>query len=421
MKNAKIRGKPITNSKAYPFRRAPSLIGRLLWPLLFTFLLLEIATRLVWWGNSTIELNDKEITLLPVSLITEAHLQTLKEWSLTSDSYLVFDPILGWNIRPNAVVEKEGVTFSSNSMGIRSLREYSLVKPKNITRIAAFGPSFTFADEVPDEVTWPALMEQARPDLEVMNWGIGGYGTDQAFLRYQTQGTVYKPDIVLMGYEDNNRQRNVNYFRPFYKSETDLPLVKPVYTLAQDELVLVEIPFKDFDSFYDTLLNNPNHFLDLTCLHDYFCERQRYQPLALDRLASFRFLRTLIYTLELTSPPKVERPEPEEISLRILERFAEEVAAQGATPILVLFPQQVKLLSDFEKGKQNHSHKFIPAIQERGGQVIDLYAALVEAKQAQNLRYEDFFIHGAEGGHYTELGNRLVAEAILQYLSTLEK
>ena len=64
---------------------------------------------------------------------------------------------------------------------------------------------------------------------------------------------------------------------------------------------------------------------------------------------------------------------------------------------------------------------FIPAIQAKGGQVIDLYASLVKAKQTQHLRYEDFFSHGADGGHYTELGNRLVAEAILQHLSTLEE
>lgn len=409
--------KSITIPKAYRFPRVTQLAGGFVGVLFFTLLLLEIATRIIWWGTPTIEVGDKDIDLLPVPLVTEAHLDTLKEWSLSSESYLIFDPVLGWSIRPNAVAEKEGITYSSNSIGIRSLREYDLTKPENVTRIAAFGPSFTFADEAPDHLTWAALMEQARPDLEVMNWGVGGYGTDQAFLRYQTQGIAYKPDIVLIGYEDNNRYRNVNTFRPFYKSETDLPLVKPIYTIEQNELTLVNSPFDQFDPFYDTLLNDPNHFLDLTCPQDYFCERQRYQSLPLDRAATFRFFRTLDDTLDLTPAPEIERPDPEAITLRLLETFAGEVLSQESTPILILFPQQDKLLSDFEKGKSGHAHEFIPAIQAKGGHVIDLYQAFVEAKQQQNLRYEDYFVHGAEGGHYTELGNTIAAQAILEYLS----
>ena len=62
------------------------------------------------------------------------------------------------------------------------------VPPPGSLRIAAFGDSFTHGDEVPNEDTWQEILMRAHPDVEAMNFGVGAYGLDQAFLHYQRDG-----------------------------------------------------------------------------------------------------------------------------------------------------------------------------------------------------------------------------------------
>lgn len=388
--------------------------------LIFTFLLLEIVTRVIWWNGATVALLDKDITLLPKTLVTESQANILEAWSNNVESYEIFDPVLGWSIRPNAVVEKENVVYSSNSIGIRSSREYDLTKPENITRVAAFGPSFTFGDEAGDDAAWPAQLEQACLDLEVMNYGVGGYGTDQSFLRYQTSGVNYQPDIVLIGYEDNNQLRNVNRFRPYYKGpDTNTPLTKPIYIPNNGELILLDNPFAEFDDMYDTLLKHPDRFVEITCPYDFFCDKGLYLSCSLDAFYSFRFLKTLMFEINpnwiLTQNDYYSEKYSEEVSLKLLEMFVQEVDRNGAVPVTIFFPQQTKTLSKYENGQRMYYHDFIPAIQNFGGQVIDLNEHFVRAKQTQGYSFEDFFTKGRKG-HYSKVGNNIVAQTILDYL-----
>ena len=171
---------------------------------LFTFLLLETTIRILWWREPTINMLGRDITLLPAPLVTETQTRSLETWRRRDDSFVQFDPVLGWSIRPGAMSVSNEITYTANSIGIRSSREYDENKSEAVTRIAAFGPSFTFGDEVPDHFAWPVVLEQSYPDLEAMNWGVSGYGTDQSFMRYENEGMLYQPDIVLIGYEEDN-------------------------------------------------------------------------------------------------------------------------------------------------------------------------------------------------------------------------
>ena len=132
-------------------------------------------------------------------------------------------------------------------------------------------------------------MEQSRADLEVMNWGVGGYGTDQAFLRYSMQGVAYRSQVVIIAYEEDNLRRNVNRYRPFVHAQTGLPLTKPVYVLAGDGLSLLENPFQSLAALREAATADPKRFLDAVCPNDFFCVRDRYEPSILDWLKSLSF------------------------------------------------------------------------------------------------------------------------------------
>jgi hypothetical protein len=88
----------------------------------------------------------------------------------------VLDPDLGWRYRSGF----RSPTDRINSQGLRALREYSSRPAPGIFRVAAFGDSYVYGTEVPDGECWAARIEELDPGIEVLNYGVGGYGVDQA-------------------------------------------------------------------------------------------------------------------------------------------------------------------------------------------------------------------------------------------------
>jgi len=58
---------------------------------------------------------------------------------------------------------------------------------------------FVYGSEVPTDESWASVLEQARPNTEVLNHGVPGYGQDQAYLRFLAEGRDLRPKVVLFG------------------------------------------------------------------------------------------------------------------------------------------------------------------------------------------------------------------------------
>ncbi len=63
--------------------------------------------------------------------------------------------------------------------------------------VALFRDSFTFGSEVSDDVVWGNVLAR-RLGCRVANYGIGVYGTDQAYLRFLEQD-VGSGAVVILG------------------------------------------------------------------------------------------------------------------------------------------------------------------------------------------------------------------------------
>ncbi|NES90792.1 MAG: SGNH/GDSL hydrolase family protein, partial [Okeania sp. SIO2B9] len=104
--------------------------------------------------------------------------------------YTAKDPNRGWAGNPNATAFWQGEGIPSelkmNSGGFRDY-ERSKTQPENGLRIALLGDSFTEALHVKLEDTYGAIIEQRLQQcpvlkdrkVEVMNFGVQGYGTAQ--------------------------------------------------------------------------------------------------------------------------------------------------------------------------------------------------------------------------------------------------
>ena len=153
-------------------------------------------------------------------------------------AYRVDDSNRGWAPRANAVTvwagEGERTGVQMNSSGMRD-KERTVNKPENTYRIAFLGDSFVEAIHVPLEYTAAAIMEQELAEcsalngknVEVLNFGVQGYGTAQELMTLRHHVWQFSPDLVLLGFYPGNDIRN-NYkplehdhFRPYFTLENE--------------------------------------------------------------------------------------------------------------------------------------------------------------------------------------------------------
>lgn len=316
------------------------------------------------------------------------------------------DPVLGW-------------TRIGNSAGMRDDREYENQPTPETIRISAFGDSFTYGSDVELEETWAKQLTAIQPSVEVLNYGCGGYGLDQAYLRYFKLGTEYNPDIVLIGYMTENIARNVNVFRAFYtRSYRDVIFTKPRFKIEDRELTLLENPISSLED-HRNLLTNDRQVLAELGRNDYHYQTN-YHRGSFDFLPSVRFLKIFGYVARLKVLDPIIRldgmysveSEAYEVTLAIFDAFYRSVLENGALPIIVVLPD----LHDQRRSRERRERRYSPLLAEfeaRGYRFIDTMNAL----EAHESRYSIKQLT-REWGHYSPIGNRIMAEYIASQLES---
>jgi hypothetical protein len=128
--------------------------------------------------------------------------------------FYVFEPVAGTGMRPGIKgywLREGGGYVSVNRDGWRG-REHALAKPPNTLRIALLGDSFAEALQVNQDEAFGAVMEKALQgcgnlrgrQVEVLNFGVAGYGTAQELLTLEHRVWQYAPDIVLLAFTSGN-------------------------------------------------------------------------------------------------------------------------------------------------------------------------------------------------------------------------
>jgi hypothetical protein len=154
-------------------------------------------------------------------------------------SLVAYHPHLGWSPVPNTISSNGMYAFNSQAIRTRFPNDDTPpIAPQGLRRILLIGDSFTFGGEVPYEQTWAHYLEsdlQTRGiQVQVLNAGVGGYGMDQALLRWESMGKQFSPDVLIFGLQFENCQRNVNLVRQVYMPHTGLPFSKPRFVATPD-------------------------------------------------------------------------------------------------------------------------------------------------------------------------------------------
>jgi hypothetical protein len=162
-----------------------------------------------------------------------------------SESYLVFDPELGWVVGRSRESD-DGLYFSSEE-GIRSAKPgVRLADRKAPFRIAIIGDSNAFSLEVPFEHSWGAYLEaMLGADVQILNFGVNGYGVDQAVLRLERDVHQWSPDIVILAMIQHDLIRSMSVY-PFVTFPAwKMPFAKPRMIQEAGRLVSLNTPLPD--------------------------------------------------------------------------------------------------------------------------------------------------------------------------------
>ena len=308
--------------------------------------------------------------------------------------WIEYHPILGWFNQPSKralLVDGESwkTEINTNSKGMRGLREYSIQKPAHVTRVVVLGDSFVFGWGVKDNETFSAQLEQSDPNLEVLNFGVAGYGLDQILLSYREMAHEYHPDVVVIAIYPEDFWRATRSFR-------DTGHAKPYYTLSGKNLLLHNVPVpQPFELKY-------NQFPDLiesSQIEDFF-----------ERSVLFRLFRRAILRMGKDFG-WIDPDSTDEwiLGRQLLKALLSDIQADGARPVLVITPPD----RWFQSSQQDSIKRSLLRFAEREQiPMIDLTPIFLKLIQESNLT--DYYIK--DDWHWTPKGHQLVASILKDFI-----
>ena len=318
-----------------------------------------------------------------------------------------FDAVLGWKIANDA-----------NEAGMRDDREYDPQPPPGVVRIAAFGDSFTYGSDVKLHEAWARRMVVHEPTLEVLNFGVGAYGLDQAYLRYRRHKGRHAPHIVFIGYMSENLERHVNVFRPFYSRAYGRTIyTKPRFRFGEDgELALLANPIATIEDQQRFLADDATVLRELGANDHHY--QMGYTRGPLDFLPSLRLAKIVRSTIRdrvlhpVFTPDGIYRTDNEAFRLTeaIMDAFYREVLQEDVLPILVVFPD----IGDQRRNRRGEPRRYAPLLERldaKGYATIDVLDAL-EAVEPQHS-VDELVV---AWGHYSPLGSDIVAQFLVRTL-----
>lgn len=272
--------------------------------------------------------------------------------------------------------------------------------------VSAYGDSFTAGSGVKDDETYPHELASIF-GCHVSNYGLGGYGSDQAFMLWRAQRHLDMAPVVVLGHLSENILRNVNQYRNLLYPGQEL-FFKPRFVQQDGALVAVPIPIRTAQDFQQ-LESDPASVL----LHDAFLDRPRRAfPYT---LAVARWLVDDFHVRsKLAGVPRHEAfyhadhpARALQLTSRILAAFATEAHASGRTPFVVLIPMGDDLVYALKTNRWP-DQPLADALREAGVPVIHAGPPMLARLQAE----EPCHLFSDCNGHFNARGYRMLAEVV---------
>jgi hypothetical protein len=285
--------------------------------------------------------------------------------------------------------------------------------------ISTFGDSFMYCAEVEDDQTWQTHLADFLK-MDVYNFGVSGYGTDQAYLKFLSVYPEIRTPVVVLGVTTENINRIVNVYRPFYFPGTAGRSTKPRFILKNNKLDLLENPIRNKEEIKKL---GDIQFIQQIGKFDWWYNRDNHPILQFPYSKILFNKRMWLEAFYGKGNRKIDdmNPRPWEnlwgseearnLMFRILDAFVDYVEEHNAIPIIMVLPLQAQVRLKFNK--QRHEEKVVKLLQYCERQKYLYFEGITPLAKSVTTEEQ---IRDLYAGHVSPKGNRILAEAMFQYL-----
>ena len=372
---------------------------------------------------------------------------------LARPTFLAYSPTRGWKLRAGTEgwqVQEGRAFIRLNRWGYRG-DDWMPIKPKNILRIAVLGDSFVEAQQVAEQDTacevvqreitrmLPTIAHGRFRDLkrvEVMNFGVDGYGTAQEFYTLLEDVWQFAPDIVVLVFFPGNDVRNNSAVlegdkcRPFF--------------VPQDNQVALGGPFEDsrlfhfecflrFESYHSQLLDMLGEARSaLRGIQRKRRERSGLHPVGFQPIGIVTNAGHEIGINDLIYRPPINQDwrDAWKVSEAEIAMTAHSARDHHALFLLVIIGTGIQVTPDaaFQAAYLKAvggtdllypSHRLVALAMREGLNVLDLVPPMRTYAQARGVYFHGFPNTTMGTGHWNQLGNRFAGRYVAEKIATM--
>lgn len=329
------------------------------------------------------------------------------------DTYLkVRDPLLGWPSKSSLDSKRY------DSSGSRPMPAFPNPGGECIT---LYGDSYTYSSEVLDHEAWGNILSK-RTQCRVGNFGVAGYGTDQALLRFQKNIGDTAP-ISILGIFPANIMRNVNQYRYLLNHSPNAIFgFKPRFILEAGQLHLVSLPTPSFSDLQSLDSNMPQILPHEAYLPGNGAggpvtnERFPYSLVALNL-----FLNDRVQNWILRKPSWGNFVQPGqtsgalEVTVAVVKAFMAECKKREKNCFVITFPAASSYKKFKRTGISSLEH-LLKKLTELDIPYLNFESYLLAQLGERSICELKANIEGCSG-HFNPKGNQMIAEFVSTYIS----
>jgi hypothetical protein len=321
------------------------------------------------------------------------------------------DPVLGWPYP----AEFTAASKIWDRTGARPSPAFDCSQP---ARVSLYGDSFT-QSECGDVETWGNQLA-LRLGMRVANYGVGGYGSDQALLRFE-RNQADTSDVVILAHMTENILRNLTRNRDLLTHQADYAY-KPRFAIsASGELEHVPIPrLTPVDHLRFVGAEQPQLVLPWESFQPdgpagVVVPAFPYTWSFLRNLGSFRFRARLAGRPEWAEFYERNHPlQGLQITAAICREFARLARQRGKEPIVLVLPAEPDL-RHFQRTGRYAYEDLVTEVRKHGVPCFEFGAALMQHLGSRDL---DQLFDATR--HYRPEADALLAEFVHQILRSLD-
>lgn len=350
---------------------------KLVFTLMLCFCVLEVRSRL------------KDEALLNTDTVQRQRFELIRDKCASR-----YNDQVGWAPDPSQSGRKNicRTKVTIEAPGVRSTGVNRAVSSQQAS-VLAVGDSYTFGDEVSDEGSWEAALENLS-GFRIYNGGGCGYGLDQTYLRAEQLLPVLKPKVLIVSLTGQQLPRIVMKTFP-----SPSLIYKPYFTIENEQLVKqqVPVPFSGEEKL-------PQTFLHSTIGRSHFADK------ILTKALPSWWNKPFAQVIEPERTPYAV----EEVGCLLAKKFKELALKNGVTPLfLVQYPHFLYL------DKNPSLDKVVECIKNENLLLVNLYPVLKEMQEKNSAAYEKLYFGPIS--HMTPEGNHFVANQLLPSLRNILK